>query len=312
MSAPAFRLRVAPDGSGDYRTIGEALASLAADEGKDGTTAPAVLISIAAGFYREKVRVMRPRVTFAGEGRDATIIGWDDHALRALPSGEPMGTFNTATLYIGAEDFCARNLRIENYAGDGRLVGQAVACYVDADKATFIDCSIVARQDTLCLGPLPVNPLPKGLNPVYPVRIAKEGDGAKPFRHYFLGCRIEGDIDFIFGSSTALFEACDIVSLDRGERVNGYIAAPSTLPGQKFGFVFLGCRLEGDMAAGSTHLVRPWRCTAKAAFIGCEIGSHIAPEGWDNWGMPEEESIRFKPEALLSGSDGWTPRESAG
>ncbi|PKL06360.1 MAG: hypothetical protein CVV53_04675 [Spirochaetae bacterium HGW-Spirochaetae-9] len=133
-----------------------------------------------------------------------------------------------------------------------------------------------------------------------------------------------------------------------GERVNGYIAAPSTLPGQKFGFVFLGCRLEGDMASGSTYLGRPWRGTAKAAFVDCELGSHIAPEGWDNWGKPEneasvefvecgshgpgapaqgipfrkrlpwvrslneEEAFRFKPAALLSGSDGWTPWESSG
>lgn len=346
MSATALRLRVAPDGSGDYRTIGEALASLSAGGMTEGEAAPAVLVSIAAGFYREKIRVMRPHVTFAGEGPDATIISWDDHAPRALPSGEPMGTFNTATLYIGAEDFCARALRIENSAGDGRVVGQAVACYVDADRAAFIDCVIAARQDTLCLGPLPNNPLPKGLNPIHPVRIAREGDGARPFRHNFQGCRIEGDIDFIFGSSTALFEACDIVSLDRGESVNGYIAAPSTLPGQKFGFVFLGCRLAGDMAPGSAYLGRPWRRTAKAAFVNCFMGPHIAPEGWDNWGKPEnegsaefvecgsqgpgapeggppsrkrlpwarilsaEESARFRSEAVLSGSDGWNPLES--
>ncbi|PKL06361.1 MAG: hypothetical protein CVV53_04680 [Spirochaetae bacterium HGW-Spirochaetae-9] len=179
MSAPALRLRVALDGSGDYRTIGEALVSLPTDDITAGSAVPAVIISIAEGIYREKISVMRPHVTFAGEGRDAKIISWDDNAIRSLPSGDPMGTFNTATLYIGAEDFCARNLRVENSAGDSRIAGQAVACYIDADRVAFIDCGITARQDTLCMGPLPTNPVPKGLNPVHPVRIAGEGDGAR-------------------------------------------------------------------------------------------------------------------------------------
>jgi pectinesterase len=347
LSAFERRISVAADASADFRTIGEALASLPPDEagansdaaggGTDGNAA-ATIISIAAGSYHEKLRVLNRRVSLEGAGRDATIISWDDHALRALPSGEPMGTFNSSTLYVGGEDFRARNLRIENAAGNGRLVGQAVACYVDADRAAFADCSFSARQDTLCLGPLPTNPLPKGLNPVHPVHIAREGDEERPFRHWFKRCRVEGDIDFIFGSSTALFDACDIVSLDRGEKVNGYITAPSTLPGQRYGFVFIDCRIEGETAAGSVFLGQPWRSSAKAAFLRCEMGRHISAAGWDNWDKPEneasvefvefgnhgpgapasgrvpwarvlsgEEAIRFSPEAILSGSDGWEP-----
>jgi len=349
------RLRVAKEGPADFRTISEALAAMADTEadpcgaeaghrGADGTyDADAVIISIAAGIYREKLRIERPGVSLIGEGRDSTIIRWDDHALRLLPSGEAMGTFNTATIYVGAENFIARDLRVENSAGDGRLVGQAVACYIDADRAAFIDCAIAARQDTLCLGPLPANPLPKGLNLVHPVHVARESDGDKPFRHCFRRCRIEGDVDFIFGSSTALFDACDIVSLDRGEEANGWITAPSTLPGQKFGFVFIDCRLEGELAEGSVYLARPWRSTAKAAFLNCEMGGHIAAAGWDNWGKPEneasvefveygsrgpgalveartpegrapwarapngKEAIRYSPQSMLSGFDGWKP-----
>ena len=165
-----------------------------------------------------------------------------------------MRTFNSYTLYVGAADFEARDLRVENSAGDGRIVGQAVACYVDADRAIFRRCDFLAKQDTLCLGPLPTNPLPKGLNPVHPVSIAADGDEKRPFRHFFEDCRIEGDIDFIFGSSTALFQHCGIVSLDRGEKVNGYVTAPSTLPGQAYGFVFLGCKLEGSAGRRSVFL----------------------------------------------------------
>lgn len=84
-----------------------------------------------------------------------------------------MRTFNSYTLYVGSADFQARDLCVENSAGDGRTVGLAVACYVDADRAAFYGCEFLAHQDTLCLGPLPANPLPKGLNPVHPVAIAK-------------------------------------------------------------------------------------------------------------------------------------------
>ncbi|HWR12223.1 MAG TPA: pectinesterase family protein [Rectinemataceae bacterium] len=344
------RLRVAKEGPADFRTISAALAAMAAVEAdprgaevghRGGDEA---VISIAAGIYREKLRIERPGVTLIGEGRDTTVISWDDHATKPLPSGEPMRTFNSYTLYIGSPDFQARDLRVENSAGDGRAVGQAVACYVDADRAAFYGCEFLARQDTLCLGPLPTNPLPKGLNPVHPVAIAKAGDESWPFRHYFADCRIEGDIDFIFGSAAAVFEDCDIISLERGEAVNGYVTAPSTLPGQRHGFVFLDCRLGGNAAKGSVFLGRPWRASAKAAFLRCDLGGHIAESGWDNWDNPTNErsaefaefenrgpgaaenrrgaanrrvawarmldgeaASRFTPPAVLSGADGWSP-----
>ena len=139
-----------------------------------------------------------------------------------------------------------------------------------------------------------------------------------------------------------MFERCEIVSLDRGEPVNGYVTAPSTLPGQKYGFVFLDCALKGRCADASVFLGRPWRSSAKAAFIRCELGAHIAGPGWDNWDNPANEgtaefyefgnsgpgaagsgeagsrvpwtkmldqtaAARFSRQTVLSGADGWAP-----
>ena len=326
----ALSFRVAKEGRADFRSLGEALAAIPPGDGRP------TVIFLAPGRYREKLEIRSPRLTLIGEGSSSTIIDYDDHARRLLPSGEAMNTFNTATVYVGAPDFRAKGISIENSAGDGRKVGQAIACYVDADRAAFFDCGFSGRQDTLCLGPLPANPLPKGLNLLHPVRIAAEGEVEKPFRHYFRNCRIEGDVDFIFGSSTALFEACEIQSLDRGESVNGYIAAPSTLPGQVFGFVFLDCLLEGGAGPRSVFLGRPWRPTAKAVYIHCWMGEHIAESGWDNWGRAEnektaefveydnsgpgagsrppwisvpkaEEAKRFSPGRVFSVPDSWEP-----
>jgi len=333
-------LSVAAEGPADFRTIGEALAAAGGSDGR----APEgrATIAVGPGVYFEKLTVMRPDVTIVGAGPDATIVRFNDCAMRPLPSGEPMRTFNSATLYVGAPGFIAKGLRIENCAGDGRIVGQAVALYVDADRAAFYGCRFLARQDTICLGPLPSNPLPKGLNPVHPVHVAAPGDELRPFRHYFSDCHIEGDIDFIFGSAAAVFERCEIVSLDRGEPVNGYVTAPSTLPGQKYGFVFLDCALKGRCADASVFLGRPWRSSAKAAFIRCELGAHIAGPGWDNWDNPANEgtaefyefgnsgpgaagsgeagsrvpwtkmldqtaAARFSRQTVLSGADGWAP-----
>lgn len=340
-----LRLRVAAEGPADFRTIGEALA---AAEGSGGRAPEGrATIAVGPGVYFEKLVVTQPDVTIVGAGPDATIVRFNDCAMHPLPSGEPMRTFNSAILYVGAPGFSAENLRVENCAGDGRVVGQAVALYVDADRAAFRGCKFLARQDTVCLGPLPSNPLPKGLNPTHPVHVAAPGDERSPFRIYFADCCIEGDIDFIFGSAAAVFERCEILSLDRGEPVNGYVAAPSTLPGQRHGFVFLNCSLKGRCADSSVFLGRPWRPSAKAAFIGCEIGAHIAGAGWDNWDNPANEgsaefcefgnfgpgsargeaagsgaagrrvpwakmlgraaAARFNREAVLSGADGWTP-----
>jgi pectinesterase len=281
-----------------------------------------------------------PGLILVGEGANRTVIRYDDHAKRPLPSGEPMNTFNSYTMYIGSPNFRAESLSIENSAGDGRVVGQAIACYVDADRAMFLNCRISGHQDTLFLGPLPRDPLPKGLNLTKSKSIAAEGDEKSPMRSYFRACEIEGDVDFIFGSSTAVFSGCKILSLDRGESVNGYIAAPSTLPGQEFGFVFHECdlRAAGTVAPGSVYLARPWRPRAKAAFIRCRMGGHIANAAWDDWNSPANRATcefvecesdgpgarvegraswarflgprgaaRFDPEAVLRGRDAWNP-----
>jgi pectinesterase len=43
-----------------------------------------------------------------------------------------------------------------------------------------------------------------------------------------------------------------------------------------------------------TYLGRPWRPTASVAFVNCEMGSHIKPAGWHNWGnVTNETTARY-------------------
>ena len=57
---PAVRLTVAQDGSGDYDTVGAALAALG---DKDG---PPACIFIKEGVYRERLEITRPWITLEG------------------------------------------------------------------------------------------------------------------------------------------------------------------------------------------------------------------------------------------------------
>jgi pectinesterase len=125
----------------------------------------------------------------------------------------------------------------------------------------------------------------------------------KDAKQYFKDCYIEGTTDFIFGSATALFENCIIHSIK-----SSYITAASTPEGTAFGFVFKNCKLTANADAKDVYLGRPWRIYAKTAFINCEMGGQIKPEGWENWAKPEAEKKAFYAEYNCKG-EGFQPSQ---
>ena len=270
---------VAKDGSGDFRSLQEALASI-----PKGST-ERIIIKIKNGRYKEKIFINRPNITLIGENKFHTILTYDDYANKLLPNGEKMGTFNSFSTFIGGEGFSAENITFENSAGCGSIYGQALAVYVDGDKAKFKNCRFLGCQDTIFTGPLPPKPR-KGNSFGGP----REGDTRKVSRQYYENCFIKGDVDFIFGSATAVFKDCEIFSNNRDMEVNGYITAASTPQDESFGYVFIDCAFISDAAANSVYLGRPWRDFAKTAFINCYMGEHIIAEGWHNWGRSEAEN----------------------
>jgi len=210
-------------------------------------------IFIKNGVYKEKVVVPSwvTNLTLIGESVEKTIITWDDHA-----NIEKMGTFKTYTIWVQGNGFRAENITFENNAAQ---LGQAVAVHVDGDKAVFINCRMLGNQDTL----LTAN---------------------QESRQYYENCYIEGTTDFIFGPATAWFENCHIHS-----KKNSYITAASTVQENKYGYIFNKCKLTAADSISKVYLGRPWRPFACTVFMNCELGSHILPEGWDNWRNPENE-----------------------
>lgn len=224
-----------------------------------------VTVFIKKGVYKEKVIVPAwlQNVDFIGEDAETTVITYDDHA-----NIDNMGTFRTYTLKVEGTMLTFRNLTIENSAAQ---LGQAVALHTEGDKLRFFNCRFLGNQDT-----------------VY--------TGRANSRLYFSNCYIEGTTDFIFGPATALFVGCIIHS-----KKDSYITAASTPADVRVGYVFKNCRLTADSNVTKVYLGRPWRPYASTVFIGCEMGRHICPAGWDNWRNPDNENTARYAEYNNSG-----------
>ena len=268
---------VAQDGSGDFPSVQKCVDAIPADfEGPVG-------IFIRKGRYKEKLDIVKPFVTLIGENAKETILTYDDCAGKRMPDGKKMGTFRSYSTRITGEGFRAENITFENAAGQKGRVGQALAAYVDADKVCFRNCRFLGFQDTLFTGPPPQDA--GDLEWMKKEEIRRNGRN----RQLYDNCYLEGDVDFIFGSATAVFRKCEIFSKNRDKKVNGYITAASTPESRQYGYVFMDCQLTGDAGPQSVYLGRPWRKYAKVAFLDCQMGSHIIGEGWNNWRDREKE-----------------------
>lgn len=270
-----FELIVAQDGSGDFNSIQEAINTVRDHAEKR------VTISIKPGVYLEKVVIpaFKRNITLRGLEKEQTIISYNDYSGKPFRGIDVTGdskfsTYTSYTLLVQGNDCSIENLTIENSAG---RVGQAVALHTEGDRIKVKNCKILGNQDTLYL--------------------AKGGT-----RNYFENCFIKGTTDFIFGAATAYFQNCTIESLS-----NSYITAASTAQQDKYGFIFVNCKLIAkDAAVNKVFLGRPWRPYAKTVFINTEMGVHIVPEGWNPWkgdkNFPEKEKTTFYAEYRSSGA----------
>ncbi|PRD53730.1 pectinesterase family protein [Sphingobacterium gobiense] len=250
---------VSKDGSGDFETVQEAIDAVPSFR-KEGTT-----IFVKKGVYKEKIILAFPKqhIKLIGEDKFNTILTFDDFAQKKNAFGEEIGTSGSSSFYCLGEGFIAENITFENSAGP---VGQAVAIWVGADKATFINCRFLGYQDTLYT----------------------YGKGA---RQLYVNCYIEGTVDYIFGSSTAWFEACELHC-----KKSGYITAASTPETTEYGYIFNNCIITGAEDVQRFYLGRPWRPYAKVVFMHCILPDFIVSEGWHNWGKESNEQTAFYAE----------------
>lgn len=309
-------LVVAPDGSGTHTSVQAAV----------NAAAPGSTILIKAGTYKGNVTVPSSKtgLTFIGATGNAADVVIHDNRCASCDngSGGTWGTSGSASVLLQGANFTAEDLTFANtYDEAANGNSQAVAVKVQGDRMVFDNVRFLGNQDTL---------------------LTDSPSATTVSRQYYHDCYVEGDVDFIFGRGTAVFDNCRIHSLSRGSTSNnGYIVAPSTEITNQYGLLFTECQLTSNAPSNSVYLGRPWPAggstTARGQVLyrGTEIGAHIrTAEPWSDMSglawedarlreyqntgpgatvnanrpqMTAAEAANFEAADYLRGSDGWNP-----
>ena len=208
-----YQAIVAVDGSGDYKTVQEAINAV-----PDGQTKP-WLILIKNGLYNEQVIIPKnkPYVHLIGQDKDKTIIHLNLNVGSKLTGKEiggktaywehsvhnpssPVYKYEGSVVVVKGDHFYTENI---SYVNDWGVLSdngpQALAMNSQADCASFYNCKFRSFQDTWMTANNDVS------------------------RHYVKDCWIEGAVDYFYGSGDVLLENCTLYNVRSG----AVIVAPS-------------------------------------------------------------------------------------
>ncbi|XP_051149337.1 pectinesterase [Andrographis paniculata] len=265
-------LVVAQDGSGNYRTVSEAVAAL----GRKRPAGGRIVVHVKSGVYRETVDIGRnlKNVMFVGDGIDRTVIT----AGRNVPDGAT--TFNSATFGVSGDGFWARDMTFENTAGPEKH--QAVAARVSSDESVFYRCSFRGYQDTLFVHSL---------------------------RQFYRDCHVYGTIDFIFGDAATVFQNCDILVRRPMDHQSNIITAQGRSdPNQNTGISIVNSRVSpaGNFQAVKgkfkTYLGRPWKPYSRTVIMKTELDGFVDGKGWKEWSGDYGLKTLYYAEYMNSGA----------
>lgn len=202
VSAPARKIIVSADGTGDFKTIQGALNSL------PDSSATAQTIFIKNGLYREKLYIEKPNIILEGEDREKTVIT-ASIARDEWRCGHT-DDWGVATMNVGASDITLKNLTVTNAFGiDFRERTIWCAADTSANKMKTL------RKDghQMALRTMNATRL-KALNCHF---TAWGGDTVSPWdvdngMWYFKDCVMEGGVDFYCPRGWAWAENCDFIT----------------------------------------------------------------------------------------------------
>lgn len=255
---------VAADGSGDFKTVQDAINAVPAHKSTQ------TVIFIKPGTYKEKLRVPSDKMNLKlmGESYENTILTYDDDAKK---------TRDYASTRVLADNFMAEKLTFQNTIDSRKGGAQAAALWVDGDKAIFYQCRITGFQDTYYTG------------------------GNK--RSYHKDCVIVGTTDFIYGDGIALFEDCTIYNRKESHITAHSQKLKDGKPANQFGYVFKNCEIKRYPCeeVSNASLGRPWGNAARVVYLNCHIGLHIRKEGWSIWNRKKNHHTAYYGEYINSG-----------
>ncbi|KOM39442.1 hypothetical protein LR48_Vigan03g282400 [Vigna angularis] len=255
-----FDLVVAQDGSGNFTTIGEAVAAAPNSSATRQVyyhLIHHVITSFIAGAYFENVEVIRRKTNlmWVGDGIGKTVV----KASRNVVDG--WTTFQSATVAVVGDGFIAKGITFENSAGPSKH--QAVALRSGADFSAFYQCSFVAYQDTLYVHSL---------------------------RQFYRECDVYGTVDFIFGNAAAVLQNCNLYARKPNpNQRNLFTAQGREDPNQNTGISIINCKVAAaaDLIPVKSefrnYLGRPWKMYSRTVFLNSLMEDLIDPAGWLEW-----------------------------
>jgi pectinesterase len=224
-TAPGAQPTVAADGSGRYRTVQAAVDALPGG----------AVITIAPGTYRGTVRIPATKagISLRGTtGRATDVVLADGRSAGSAGSNEASSTVVNASAGSTIADVTITNTFDRNTTSSNQ--DQALALTAKNDRQVYRNVRLLGHQDTF---------------------MTVTGSPAVRYRQLFTRCYVEGDVDFIFGNGTTVFDNCEIHSLARS---GGTVVAPSTSATNPYGFLFVGSRFTSSSGTATIYLGRPW------------------------------------------------------
>ncbi|KAL5727452.1 pectinesterase [Ranunculus cassubicifolius] len=242
---------VAKDGSGQFKTIQEAVNSYPKKhQGR-------YIIYVKKGIYQEYVTIdsKTHNIYMYGDGAKETIVtGNKNYKIMGIKTSQ------TATFSVMGNGFMAKAMGFQNTAGPQGH--QAVALLTKGDYAAFYDCVFEGYQDTLYY---------------------------QANKSFYRNCVISGTVDFIFGRGAAVIQNSEIIV--RKPEINQFncVTADGTdEKDEKTGLVLQNCVIKGEPTLIAdknikTYLGRPWGEFARTIFMESDLPDFIIPEGYNLW-----------------------------
>ena len=311
-----------PDKNNNFNTVQEAVNKAAAIN--PSNESQRVTIHIAPGTYRQQIILQTPYVTFINDEpkKGDALLTWyygvgykyysagksgyyDENLAKSKSSKNPAKYSWGASviLFDKAIYFKAENIVFENSFNryitkeeieDGvELIGEssgsnisvqrtetldvksqeaterAAALALEASYSEFLNCRIYSGQDTLYTKESPL---------------------------YFKNCLIEGGVDYIFGTSNAVFDSCELRFKGYSTNPsNDFITAAKAGKGEYTGYLMYNCKIT--KAKGLSHkggyFGRPWAVTARVTYINTILQDEdtIVNEGWHSMGNTKPEEV---------------------
>jgi len=206
-SLPKPDITVAADGSGDFKTVQAAVASISK------TNRERIVVFVKDGVYHEKVRVDSSFVTLRGESRKGTRIEFPqlNDAFTKLPDA-----LGRAVINVNGDDFVLENLTAENIAG--QVGPHAFTVFGRGDRTVIVNCDVLSDgADTVSLW---------------------LGDRG---RYYHANCNFRGSVDFVCPRGWCYVTNCHFYEMKPGSASVWHDGSK----GQDMKFVMRDCKFDG-------------------------------------------------------------------